>query len=237
MTTPASLVFNEGTDTPATPTSGHLTVFAKSDNTLNILDSTGTVSALSTGSGLPSQAGQGGKYLTTDGTSALWNTVAVSPGGSDGVIQVNNGGTFGGQGAFRVNFGGSTTNVQIGGPTGVRGLLTLKDSSQNDVFQLFGDDTNQPVIGIAGVLRIQDNVFGSTVYATINRASSASAATDLVRKSDLDALVLPPATLTTLPTGTVVGQICVVTDATAGPVPTVWNGTNWIDPRSNAAVA
>lgn len=35
--------------------------------------------ALSSFSGLPSQSGNGGKYLTTDGTTASWATVTTDP--------------------------------------------------------------------------------------------------------------------------------------------------------------
>jgi hypothetical protein len=41
--------------------------------------------------GLPSQGGNSGKYLTTNGTVASWGTISLSPSGSSGQVQYNNG--------------------------------------------------------------------------------------------------------------------------------------------------
>ena len=45
---------------------------------------------------LPSQGGNSGKFLTTNGSAASWGTVTASPGGSSGQLQYNNAGAFGG---------------------------------------------------------------------------------------------------------------------------------------------
>ena len=44
----------------------------------------------------PSQTGNSGKYLTTNGTTVSWGTVSVSPGGSSGQLQYNSSSTFAG---------------------------------------------------------------------------------------------------------------------------------------------
>lgn len=78
----------------------------------------------------PSQTGNSGKYLTTDGTNSSWATVAGgSPGGTSGQLQYNNSGSFGGLSGVtwdtttpaanpfsRVKFdnGGSNTQLQWG---------------------------------------------------------------------------------------------------------------------------
>lgn len=52
---------------------------------------------------IPSQTGNSGKFLTTDGSSISWGTVNANPGGSNTQVQYNNGGVFGG-------ITGATTN-------------------------------------------------------------------------------------------------------------------------------
>lgn len=44
---------------------------------------------------LPSQSGNSGEFLTTNGTTASWATVSASPAGSDNELQYNNSGAFG----------------------------------------------------------------------------------------------------------------------------------------------
>ena len=62
---------------------------------------------------LPSQTSNGGKYLTTDGTSASWATVAASPGGSSGQIQFNNSSSFGGAAAMVYSSATTTAHLTI----------------------------------------------------------------------------------------------------------------------------
>lgn len=51
--------------------------------------------------GLPSQAGNAGKYLTTNGSAESWATVpTTSPGGSSTQVQYNDGGAFAGESNF-----------------------------------------------------------------------------------------------------------------------------------------
>lgn len=45
---------------------------------------------------IPSQTGNSGKFLTTNGTTVSWAAVSASPGGSDTQIQYNNSGSFAG---------------------------------------------------------------------------------------------------------------------------------------------
>lgn len=62
---------------------------------------------------LPSQTSNGGKYLTTDGTTASWGTVAASPGGSNGQIQFNNSSSFGGADAMVYSSATTTAHLTI----------------------------------------------------------------------------------------------------------------------------
>lgn len=77
--------------------------------------SSGTVTVASQSSAgtwqfsLPTSAGSSGQFLKTDGTGITsWATVSVSPAGSSGAIQYNNGGVFGGS-AATITAGGAIT--------------------------------------------------------------------------------------------------------------------------------
>lgn len=65
---------------------------------------------------LPSQSGNNGKVLKTDGTDATWQTESGggggSPGGSDTHIQFNDGGSFGGEADFTWDKGTNTLTIQ-----------------------------------------------------------------------------------------------------------------------------
>jgi len=52
---------------------------------------------------LPSQSGNNGRYLSTDGTTASWQPVTSSPGGSSTQVQYNVGGVFTGDANFTYN--------------------------------------------------------------------------------------------------------------------------------------
>jgi len=101
--------FSAGTTglTPNTATTGVVTLAG----TLAIANGgTGQTTAGAAFNALaPSQTGNNGKYLTTDGTNTSWATVSSgSPGGSDTQVQFNDGGSFGGDADFTWN---KTTNT------------------------------------------------------------------------------------------------------------------------------
>lgn len=64
---------------------------------------------------LPSQTGNAGKFLATNGTDAAWQTVTASPGGSDTQVQFNNGGALAGAGGLTYNTGTGATTIGSGG--------------------------------------------------------------------------------------------------------------------------
>lgn len=66
---------------------------------------------------LPSQTGNSGKYLTTNGTSASWATVSASPAGSTGQLQYNNAGAFGGVSGSKITATGDLELVQTTSPS------------------------------------------------------------------------------------------------------------------------
>ena len=112
-------------------------------------------------SAFPSQTGNSGKYLTTDGSTLSWATVSGgsgSPGGSDTQVQYNNAGAFGG-----------ASNVKI-----VSGNLTLADAAfpsapsagHTTVFMdLMANRSLVGAIGSDGThLDFQPALFNSTTY-------------------------------------------------------------------------
>jgi hypothetical protein len=90
---------------------GNIATINTDGNVSNILYGNGVFAAAPAGGGtsLPSQTGNSGKYLTTNGTSTSWAT--ITPGGSSGQIQYNNGGSFGGITNITVASGQTTARV------------------------------------------------------------------------------------------------------------------------------
>lgn len=67
---------------------------------------------------LPSQGGNSGKFLTTNGSASSWGTVSSTPGGSDTQVQYNNAGSLGGAvGITYANSTQSTTFTPTGSPS------------------------------------------------------------------------------------------------------------------------
>ena len=77
---------------------------------------------------LPSQTGNSGKYLTTNGSAASWATVSASPGGSSGHVQYNSSGSFAGSS----NFTWSSPVLTV------TGRASVLDASNNSVFNNAG---------------------------------------------------------------------------------------------------
>lgn len=94
---------------------------------------------------LPSQTGNSGKYLTTNGTSASWSTVSGggSPGGSNTQIQFNNSGSFGGSSNLIWN----NTNGYLGVGTTPSHLLHLTSSGYGNPCVSINDGYYQYNIG------------------------------------------------------------------------------------------
>jgi hypothetical protein len=98
----------------------------------------------------PSQTGNSGKYLTTNGTTTSWATVSGggSPGGSDTQVQFNNAGAFGGSANLTWN-GTTLTGTGFAGPlngtvgastptTGIFTTATARSTAVQDFVALQG---------------------------------------------------------------------------------------------------
>ena len=96
---------------------------------------------------VPTQTGQGGKYLTTDGTTTTWGTVAagLTIGGSTTHVQYNNAGAL--EGSSKFIYDGATVTLQQNVDT--TPLLRLKraDGTATYDFRIAGT-TNNPSIYI-----------------------------------------------------------------------------------------
>lgn len=126
------------------------------------------------GSSLPSQVGQSGNYLTTDGTIASWATVAASgitSFGAVGAAPSANGATVAGsvatlQPADATHPGLVTTGTQTfaGAKTLTTGL-TISDGTTISLQSLGGTnsglwlETNSPTIGNFSVLKVSGEVY------------------------------------------------------------------------------
>ncbi len=118
---------------------------------------------------LPSQAGNNGEFLTTNGSTSSWASVtATTPGGSDTQIQYNNGGVFGADAGMTYD---DSTRTSTFTPTGspVTGL-TLDLASTTAVT---GNG-----LKIAGGGKVAGNVF--RVEAAYSGASNISATSNAI---------------------------------------------------------
>ena len=93
---------------------------APTENSTNLVTSGGVYTAISSaGSGLPSQSGQSGKYLTTNGTDASWaNAPVTSVNGSTGAVSLT------------LN---QVKQTPLNGANAIRGLLFSSISGASEV--------------------------------------------------------------------------------------------------------
>jgi hypothetical protein len=109
--------------TDATPTA----------SSTNPVQSGGVYTAIQGISQVPSQSGQSGKYLSTNGTIASWQTVpATTPSGSNTQVQFNDSGSFGGSSGLAFN---KATNLLTTGQLLVNSSLTSDTPSTAGIYQ------------------------------------------------------------------------------------------------------
>lgn len=112
---------------------------------------------------IPSQTGNSGKYLTTNGSAVSWGTVTASPGGSNTQVQFNNSGAFGGSAGLTWNGSQivSTAGYRMGSGSG----NSLRDNDGNGSVYFDGNATH--IYGY-GAIKFYDGVFGQ--YADFQSA-------------------------------------------------------------------
>lgn len=161
-----------GADGTNAGTSGLVPAPAATDNT-KFLRGDGTWATAGGGSSLPSQTGNSGKFLTTDGTDASWATVSV-PTVNDSTITITQGGVT--KGTFTTNQasastialdagGGSSDVMQSIDATKV-GTLTITDSGDVSGWDSAGNNYLQypGTLDMSGATSLE-MVFAYTVSA------------------------------------------------------------------------
>ena len=88
---------------------------------------------------LPSQSGNLGKFLTTNGSTVSWATVSApgTPGGATTAVQYNNAGAFGGD-ATNFNYDSATSILTLGANAGNTGTVRLLKSGSTGAVSLQG---------------------------------------------------------------------------------------------------
>lgn len=97
---------------------------------------------------LPTQAPNGGKFLTTDGSNVSWATVSASPAGSSGQLQYNNGGAFGGASKTLITSQGDIEFVQSATPVVASSTSNIVVYKSNSAYPTLA--VKHPSLGIGG---------------------------------------------------------------------------------------
>ena len=118
---------------------------------------------------LPSQSGQGGKYLTTDGTNTSW--ASVSGGGGGSVTSVNASGSQGVSVSGVPITGAGTINIGLGAitPSSVNTSGAIITSNTTNA-----TNTSTGAIQVTGGVGVQGDLWAANVFAIGNVTASAS---------------------------------------------------------------
>ena len=146
---------NRITSLTTTGSSGAATLLS---NTLNIPNY--TIDGI-----LPSQTGNNGKYLTTNGTSASWATVSASAAGSNTQVQYNSSGAF--AGSANMVFDGNKLTVNQLSVSGARTTAAWSTTGVglNTLASTYTDNSSTGTNAISAI-----NVFASPTIATSNNS-------------------------------------------------------------------
>lgn len=114
---------------------------------------TGQFDIVGSGSFLPTQTGNSGKFLKTDGTNPSWDTpsATVTPAGSDTQVQFNDGGALGADSGLV--FDKTTDALSVAGsiilPTGATGTLLYNTADQTTNYELGALSWNTNILQLA----------------------------------------------------------------------------------------
>ena len=142
-----------------------------------------TSAAAATNALLPTQTGNSGKYLTTDGINVSWGSIAGSvPGGSDTQIQYNNSGAFAGSSFLTINKStGAITSTSTLTNTGLL-ISNTASNARSVTYQTSGSnrwivqtdntaETGSNVGSNFAVIAVADNGSTQNTALTITRAT------------------------------------------------------------------
>lgn len=153
--------FSAGTTglTPSTATTGAITLagtLAIANGGTGQTTATAAINAL-----LPSQTGNSGRYLTTNGTNTSWATVSAgTPGGSTTQVQYNNAGAFGGSANF--TWDNSTSTLTVNGIAIGRGGGGSSTSTA----------VGASALGTGSTTGVANTAFGASALAGLTSGSS-----------------------------------------------------------------
>lgn len=99
---------------------------------------------------IPSQTGNSGKYLTTDGSAVSWGTVSASPGGSNTQVQYNDSGVLGGESTFTYDETNNRLTVTGGYRMSAGSSNYIGDTDGNGAIWFDGNAANIYGYGMVG---------------------------------------------------------------------------------------
>lgn len=99
---------------------------------------------------IPSQTGNSGKFLTTNGSAVSWGTVSASPGGSNTQVQYNDSGVLGGESTFTYDETNNRLTVTGGYRMSAGSSNYIGDTDGNGAIWFDGNAANIYGYGMVG---------------------------------------------------------------------------------------
>lgn len=124
---------------------------------------------------LPTQTGNAGKFLTTDGSVASWALVSASPGGSDTQIQFNDGGAFGGDsGLLYLKTLKQFIHGQTSTAAGDHGFAVNSSAATGDYSSAFNSSASNGIYSFSTGFSTNASGTSSTAHGSSTTASGGS---------------------------------------------------------------
>jgi len=152
------LVWSNGTNFYEIKTSGITGTVAIANGGTGQTTATAAFNALA-----PSQSGQSGRYLKSDGTNASWDAIDISTADITGVLPAANGGT---------GFNNSGRTIVLGGNINVGGSLTTAGASALTLTTTGTTNVTLPTTGTLATLAGSETLTNKTISGASNTLSN-----------------------------------------------------------------